>query len=295
MITFFTTFRNFNQPERNAVSSWLALHPSTQVIIFTESVQTDSLLAQPRISIRSDFKKHTCGLPLINSMFEQAAKIAQHPLLCYLNSDIILMPEFISRISPLAKYRKPFLAVSQRIDVELEKRIDFSSREDVRELARLVTETGKLHPPKGSDIFIFPRFQYNMSNMPDLVVGRPGWDLWMLYNARLRFNRLVDITGNSSTAIHQNHLSKYQLSRPEDQMNLVFLPKGDTYTFVLKYCNFQIVKQAIRKVRLSERTIKRIGWELRFAKGTMDYYYYLTYFLVLRVKRAVLKKLNTRP
>jgi hypothetical protein len=294
MITFFTTFKTFNLAEQNAIGSWLSLHPSSQVLIFSESTLSHPLLHQPRVSIVSDFKKHNTGLPLINSMFEEASKLATHRLLCYLNSDIILVPEFVKAISLLLKVNKPFLAVSQRIDLDLTGPVNFDSPKSVEELFLQIKQNGKIHPATGSDIFIFPRHQYDGGNMPDLVVGRPGWDLWMIYNARLRFNRLIDITGNSPSVIHQNHPFKYHLSRPEDQMNLVFLPPGDTYTFVLKYCNFKLIQQTIHRVGVSERTIHRIGWELRFAKGTIDYYYYLGYFFFLRVKRTFFKKLFTQ-
>jgi predicted SAM-dependent methyltransferase len=289
MLTFFTTFRNFSLAERNAISSWLALDHSTEVIVFTETSPVDPLLIGPKVRIISEFKRHTSGLPLINDLFDQASKLTGHALLCYLNSDIILLKDFKHLVATLLKETNPFLAVSQRIDLDLTTSVDFMNPESVANILQRIQQEGKIHPPTGSDIFIFPRFQYNSANIPDLVVGRPGWDLWMLYNARLRFNRLIDMTVPAPIVIHQNHLNKYNLNRPEDQMNMVFLPAKDKYTFVLKYCNFHIVNESIRKTRLVENTLPRIRWELEFARGRQDYYYFLAYFYFLTLRNGISK------
>ena len=46
-----------------------------------------------------------------------------------------------------------------------------------------VKTRGRLHPPGGSDYFIFPRNCF--TKIPNFAIGRAGWDNWMFYHARM--------------------------------------------------------------------------------------------------------------
>jgi hypothetical protein len=127
-------------------------------------------------------------------------KIAQHPLLCYLNADIIMTGSFISAIQSIP-FRK-FLMVGQRWDVDISERVNFGSEGWNHHLKKYVAEKGTLHPPTGIDYFVFPRGV--MGVLPPFAVGRPGWDNWLIYRARALSVPVVDVT-RVVTAIHQNH------------------------------------------------------------------------------------------
>ena len=40
--------------------------------------------------------------------------------------------------------------------------------------------------------------------MPPFIIGRPGWDNWMIYHCRMNDIDVIDAT-SSITAVHQNH------------------------------------------------------------------------------------------
>ena len=65
-----------------------------------------------------------------------------------------------------------------------------------------VREEGRLHPPGGSDYFVFPGACYE--EIPPFAIGRAGWDNWMIYYARRRKWVVIDAT-SSVLIIHQSH------------------------------------------------------------------------------------------
>jgi hypothetical protein len=288
MITFFTTFRTFGRSERNALKSWLSLHEETEVIVFTESPEALGEIDLPRTTVSNKVTKHSSGLPLLNGLFHEASTMSKFTLLCYCNSDIILMPEFLERAVILDTLSNPCIAVSQRVDVTIDFDIDFSDLTAVSSLRTLVHEKGKVHPPYGSDIFIFPKGVYDHPAMPDLVVGRPAWDNWMIYDARKRFNRLVDITGSWPSVVHQDHPGNYNPSTPAHQVNYQYLPPRDLYTFILEYANYEWKDGKMEKRSPRDKSIKRTLWERKFARGIGQ----IIYWRALLKYRVILKKLG---
>jgi hypothetical protein len=277
MITFFTTFRTYEAAQKNALASWLAIDPGSDVIVFTESESAAlSDLKPDRVKIRPVPSNDPSGPALLDGIFEEASTLSRHRLLCYCNSDIILVPEFMERIKTLVLMKHSFVAVSQRVDVKIDFAVDLSDRLSVEKLQEAIRTNGKLHPPLGSDVFVFPKGQYSRQNMPPLVVGRGGWDLWMVYDARNRFNRLIDLTGPSSAVIHQDHPFAYQAENPAHQVNYQFLPPKEMYTFVLSYCNYRWTKNGIVPMAVKSKDRKRIRWEMRFAKRGPSYWRWWT-------------------
>ena len=61
---------------------------------------------------------------------------------------------------------------------------------------------GEWHKKGGIDYFIFPKKLWK--DMPDIYLGLPGSDNWLIWNARCRHIPVIDIS-NIVYAIHQNH------------------------------------------------------------------------------------------
>ena len=130
-----------------------------------------------------------------------ARQISTSPLLAYVNADILLTPQFVTIATQVYCQFKQFLIVGQRYDLDLQQPLDFSPGWDSRLLADVQT-SGRLHPPAGSDYFIFPRTCF--TDLPNFAIGRAGWDNWMIYHARTQRMPVVDAT-SAITVIHQDH------------------------------------------------------------------------------------------
>jgi hypothetical protein len=206
MLTIFTVPKPFDGHigiiQRNAIQSWRCLRPACEVILCGDepgTAETAAALGTDRIPAvdRNEF-----GTPLLSSVFAAAEARAQRDLLCYVNADILLLSDFAEAAGRVAATKRAFLMVGQRWDLDVTEPLAFGDPSWERELRTRVERTGLLHPPSGSDYFVYPRGA--LGALPPFAVGRPGWDNWMIYHARGRKMPVVDAT-EATLVIHQNH------------------------------------------------------------------------------------------
>jgi hypothetical protein len=138
------------------------------------------------------------------SMFEIARDASQRSnsdLLCIINADMILMPDFVEAAKQAVKLKDKFVLLSQRWDYEVATPLDFSADWEPG-LRESVRKQNQLHRPAGSDFFLFPKSCY--TDIPNFTIGRAGWDNWMIYKARQEKWPVIDCTP-SVMIVHQNH------------------------------------------------------------------------------------------
>jgi len=206
LITFFSAPKPYTDPhiatiQRNAIKSWTLL-PDVEVILLGEETGLADAARELGVRHIPNVKRNDSGTPLISSMIELARANSRSDLLCIINTDMILMPDFLeaSRRSRLRR-DKCFVLLSQRWDLDITQAIEFTEGWNHR-LLSMVHGQGSLHRPAGSDYFLFPRSCY--TDVPDFTIGRAGWDNWMIYKARLEKWPVIDCTP-SVTIVHQNH------------------------------------------------------------------------------------------
>lgn len=206
MITIFSTLKPFTDPhikmiQRNAIQSWVSLSPKCQVILLgnnegaREAAKEFDILHIPNVEINES------GLPLIRSLFREAQKIAKFPILCYVNGDIIFTDDFLKAIKKIASGYEQFLCVGRRWDTEIRTPISFDKNWQ-KNIKTLVKKEGALHGYSGIDYFVFTKGMFQ--DIPPLVVGRGGWDNWMIYDTRKRHIPVIDVT-KATTVVHQGH------------------------------------------------------------------------------------------
>ncbi|MCS7248454.1 MAG: hypothetical protein NZ840_09455 [Anaerolineales bacterium] len=206
LITLFSAPKPFTNPhinliQRNAIQSWLHLGEEVEVFLVGEEEGLDHVAQEYGVPQLTPVRCNELGTPLVSSIFELARRASQAPLMAYVNADILLLPDFVQAAKTLWAQRERFLAVSQRWDVEVTVELDFSEGWEQRLKAKIMRH-GRLHPPAGSDLFLFPRTEFTA--IPDFAVGRAGWDNWMIYASWQQGIPVVDLTP-SVTIIHQDH------------------------------------------------------------------------------------------
>lgn len=187
--------------QKNAITSWVRLHPACEIILCGDETGTGEMADALRVKHISNVARNDFGTPLLNSAFDQVARIASHPVLCYVNADIILMSNLIEAVQRIKLKR--FLLAGQRWDVEITAPWKFEQQNWEKRLSEFVSEKGVLHPPSGSDYFVFPRDDV-MREIPPFAVGRPAWDNWFIYKTHKLGIPVIDCT-RVVTAIHQKH------------------------------------------------------------------------------------------
>jgi hypothetical protein len=276
MITLFTAPKAFEghigRIQRNAIRSWLALGDEVEIIMIGSESGMDRAAAELGVIHLPTVERNQEGTPLISSIFSLAHEYGKGDVLCYLNADILLTSEFISAVDLVAEEFERFLVVGQRWDVQVEKEIPLSEFIESDPLVAMLANA-HLHPPSGSDYFVFGRDQFEM--LPPFALGRAGWDNWMIYSARAEGVPVIDAT-DDVRILHQEHdyqhlpggQAHYRL--PESSRN-VELAGGREMMFTLKDADW----------RLSDGELSPIGpegpgrwrrWEaaaiVRFGPGT---------------------------
>ena len=204
-ITFFSAPKPFTNPhiamiQRNAIRSWTLL-PDVEVFLLGEEAGLAETAHELGVKHISNVKGNSSGTPLISSMFELVRKSSNSELLCIINADMILMPDFVEAARRSRMLRDKFVLLSQRWDLDVTQPIEFTEGWQNR-LSYTVYRQGSLHRPAGSDFFLFPKSCY--TDIPNFTIGRAGWDNWMIYKARKEKWTVVDCTP-SVMIVHQNH------------------------------------------------------------------------------------------
>lgn len=187
--------------QRNAITSWTLLRPRPQIILLGDDEGTADVAKKLNVHHCPEVSRNEYGTPLVDDLFAKAHNQAKYDVLCYVNADIILMGDFMNAVRRVARWRRRFLVIGQRWDVDIDKRLDFGERwEDT--LHANTAKDGRLHLPEGIDYFVFPRGTW--AEIPPFAIGRTAWDNWLVYAARAQGAVVVDAT-RVVTAVHQNH------------------------------------------------------------------------------------------
>ncbi len=203
MLTFFALPKAFEGHtaviQRNAIRSWLQLRPACQVLLIGDDPGTAETASEFGVRHLPDVERSPSGTPLISSIFSLAESAADNPLLCYINSDIILLDDFIPSVQSIT--RQPSLVVGRRWDMDVDSPIDFSDGWEPG-LRRQLAQKGKLHSISGMDYFVYNRGLFG--EIPPFAIGRTAWDCWLIYAARRNRAAVIDASARI-TIIHQNH------------------------------------------------------------------------------------------
>jgi len=205
LITLFSAPKPFTNPhiamiQRNAIKSWTLL-PDVDVILLGEEQGLTEAARELGVKHVPHVERNANGVPLISSMFKLARENSNSDLLCIINADMILMPDFVEAARRSRLQRDKYVLLSQRWDLDVTAPLDFSG-DWSRGLRSMVNGQGQLHRPAGSDFFLFPRSCY--VDIPNFTIGRAGWDNWMIYKARKENWAVIDCTP-SVMIVHQNH------------------------------------------------------------------------------------------
>src|SRR3990172_4281256 len=99
LITLYSAPKPFTDPhvamiQRNAIKSWTLL-PDIEVILLGEETGLAEAARELGVKHLPNVMCNESGTPLISSMFQLARENSNSDLLCIINTDMILMPDFV--------------------------------------------------------------------------------------------------------------------------------------------------------------------------------------------------------
>lgn len=205
LITVFSAPKPFTDPrvaviQRNAIASWTQL-PDVKIVLLGEEPGLAEAAVEWGLTHLRQIPRSPSGAPLMDAMFRLAREASPTPLYAIVNADIILFEDFVQAAKRVSARLEKFVIMGQRWDMDIIEPLDVSPGWQER-LRRRVREQGSLHRPAGSDYFLFPASCY--INLPSFIIGRAGWDNWMIYHARKSKFPAIDATADV-LIIHQNH------------------------------------------------------------------------------------------
>jgi hypothetical protein len=239
--------------QRNAIESWIRLHPGVEVILFGEEQGTAEVCREFGLRHEPHVGHSEFGAPLLNTVFENAQQVAKHDLVAYVNCDILLFQDFRAAVESTAAVRKSFLMVGRRWDLDITTPLDFSDLSLEMRLHDQALCYGMQRAEMWIDYFLFTRGLYR--DFPPLAIGRRYWDNWLIWKARNIPTDVVDATP-SVVAIHQNHDYSHHpqgvtgvLNSPESERNFK-LAGGWKHLFTLRDANYSLYGGALHHSRL---------------------------------------------
>ena len=294
MLTLFSTPKPFRQQigviQTNAIQSWLILRPECEIILIGDEEGTAEVASRFGIRHIPDVECNEYGTPLVSSVFSIAQDIANHQLMCYVNTDIILMSDFLPAVQRIHKW--PFLMIGHRRDIELNEPVNFDDAQWESWLRARVVEYSKFRP-HGLDYFLFPRGLYE--GIPPFAIGRTGWDNWLVYWARSLKVPVIDAT-KAITVVHQNHdYSHHPQGKagvwkgPEKKRNIELMG-GSKYSFDVKHATFLLTPKGIRRAL----TVKNLYFRLEGMSVLVPRLYFLGIprRVLVRLSKVIRSKLG---
>ena len=140
----------------------------------------------------------------MNAFFEQVQVMFPDRLLNYINSDILLFDDFTPALNRLPQ-DKPFVAVGSRWELTVPDGINIQTEARLELLREKALQTGKFLAHT-QEYFVFRSGLY--FNMLPFAVGRSAYDNWLIYEARRRGVRVINLNP-MVVAVHQTHDYSY--------------------------------------------------------------------------------------
>ena len=263
MLTIFTIPKPFvghiGVIQRNAVLSWLNLVPECEIILFGDEPGIQEIAEEFGIRQVPDIRKNEYGTPFLDDVYHRAQKIAHHDILCYCNADIIFFNDVIESIKKISA--REYLMVGERWDVDVTTPIDTSRENWAGKFLACAREHHSVLNFPGMDYFIFPKGMLN--EFPPFVVGRRGWDNWLIYHVRKRKIPVIDATPVVHV-IHQNHSYAHvprkegtRWKGPESRNNVRLVGNRQIYLWELADADWMLTPEGLRKKPSSLRTAEQ--------------------------------------
>ena len=188
--------------QRNAINSWKQVVDGRDIVLIGGE-ETQRVARELGVECATGLKTNTLGTPLVSSAFEIVHNKTNSPYLAYANCDMILFSNFKSAFEMLRQcdQLESFFATTRRIDLALDKLVDFQNETEVAKLKQDAATTGVAESLVCKDVMLFPRDLFEA--IPDFAVGRGNWDNWMVFRAKQLGVPVIRINSDFQT-IHQS-------------------------------------------------------------------------------------------
>ena len=191
--------RHINQ---NTLTLWPLLGPEIKPVLYVD-VNDRCCANLPNEWTMQDIPETGgAGLPVLKSMMAQSMQLFDADFYGFANGDILFGNNLLNTLHSikerLPELHKPLL-VGRRTNVRITQMDELTSLDHVFNLAQ---ENGVLFHSGAEDYFITTNGGFDWREIPEFVIGRRGFDNWIVAYAISRNFTVIDVT-NTVTAVHQ--------------------------------------------------------------------------------------------
>jgi hypothetical protein len=206
LITLMTTFQMSSDKitiYHNTLRIWSLLKPEVRTVVFCSPEDQEAINAVKKYGHTVEMVPKTFNnIPVLRSMFIAAKAKYNSTFYGYANGDILFTESLVKTLRTLNMYKdniifKQILVVGRRHNHLIENKT-LETLEQVQNCSQFAHG----FTSDAQDYFITTRDGFPWEDIPDLVVGRPGYDNWLVATA-IRQNITVVEATRTLLAIHQ--------------------------------------------------------------------------------------------
>ncbi|XP_033757989.1 uncharacterized protein LOC117340335 [Pecten maximus] len=206
LLTLFTTWNPSMQKPvvyHNALRNWASLSRSVTTLVYSNDSEVENIAKKHNWQVQKIDRTACFGTPVLRTMFQEVIGRARSKFYGYANADLVFNDGLVKTLEAVANNpefsKGPLLIVGKRVDVNISKLQEpvINGTKDVEKLA----PHGKLSWGFAGDYYITNEL-FPWEFVPDLVIGRPLVDNWLIWYAREVGAKVVDASG-SILAVHQ--------------------------------------------------------------------------------------------
>lgn len=175
-----------------AITSWLSVHPQTQVILMMDPRYnvTDYLASyleqffdMSRIKFSQTVPTTIYGMPLVKNALEKGILLTRTRHFCFIGANVAVDAHWYAKVrSILNSMRERCVYITgKRVDIRTPDDFDTAKKPTLERLAKELTENVTCVDQSGNDYFVasMDQLPFTLSDFPELVLDGQFWDLHM--------------------------------------------------------------------------------------------------------------------
>lgn len=202
----------------NTLKAITQLRPEVDIVVFSTGQDVHDVCKSLGIRVVEDFGTNPYGTPFLHSLFQRLETdfSQMSTFIGYMNADIIFDSNLVLTLRAIKEARdrmelkRRILLVGRRINVEMASSFSddhpdsFNNSTDIDSYVSRLKSRGRLFGTNAEDFFIVTPGTFVWKEVPEFVIGRPGYDNWLVDYVYHKANSsdLIDVT-TTVPAIHQ--------------------------------------------------------------------------------------------
>ena len=182
---------HFGVIQRNALRSWMALGEAVQVVLVGDEPGVAEAAQEFGVTHASEVARSERGTPRIDDAFARVDALAEHPVRCFVNADVLLLDDFLPAVGSVGAVFDRFLVVGETRDLDIRDELSLGTVSERAALRERALAEGDSRGATAIDYFVFTAGLFDP--VPPFVVGRARFDNWLVWRARTR-GPVIDAT-----------------------------------------------------------------------------------------------------